>query len=508
MVSARTSIGILLCLGLADLLVHLAGSGRYGFFRDELYYIACGDHLAAGYVDQPPLIALIARCSGLILGTSLVAYRILPAIASGVVVIGTGLLARELGGGPFTWWFAGLVMLVAPLHLAFGSFLSMNAFEPFFWSVCIWIFLRILATGNQRLWLAFGLVCGVALLNKHTTLAFGLAFVIALLLTKHRAQLGRRWIWLAGLITLVVFLPNLVWEARNNWAQVEVVRNAQMFKNTPIGALTFLAEQAIFLNPLTVPLLLAGLAWLFFSNSGSRFRILGWTFVIFLAIVIALNGKSYYPLPIYPSVLAAGAVALESVLLAPRRTWLRHGWVAILVISAVIMLPYVIPVLPVETFIAWDRLLNFSPAVKTERDQFGNLHQLYADMFGWDNIAQTVSEVWHSLPEEDRRKCAILAGNYGEAGAIDLLGRGYGLPRAISGHNNYFLWGPRDYTGEVVILFGEHAETIRTMFSEVTEVARISSKYAAPTEIMLPVYLCRHSKAPLRDLWPAFRFYI
>lgn len=499
---------ILIYLAAAGLLLHFASSGQYGFFRDELYYIACGEHLAAGYVDQPPLIALVARVSRLLLGSSLFAFRFFPALAGACVVLLTGWVARELGGGRYAQILAGLAMLLAPAHLAFGSFLSMNAFEPLFWTACACILIRILKGGDQRLWLILAAVAGIGLLNKHTTLLFGFALVAGLLLTPERKQLRSRWFWLGGLLAFAIFLPNLVWEAQHNWPQIEVVRNAQQFKNNPVGPLRFLGEQIVFLNPIALPVLAAGLGWLFFAGRGKQFRCLGWAFFIVLGVFIALNGKTYYPLPVYPMVVAAGGVGLEAILRGPRQNWLKLGYSAMLVVSGIALIPYGVPVLPIEAFLRYQHAIPLAASVKTERDSDGRLPQLYADMFGWESMVATVAGVYHRLPPAEQAQCAILAGNYGEAGAIDLFGARYGLPNAISGHNNYSLWGPRGYTGDVVILFGEHAESIKSMFGEVEQAAMISNPYAVAVENNLPVYVCRHPKTSLAALWPKLKFYI
>ena len=499
---------VLVFLALACLLLHLAGSGRYGFFRDELYYIACGDHLAWGYVDQPPLIALVARLSGFLLGTSLSAYRFFPALAGACLVLLTGWMTHELGGARFAQVLAGTTILLMPAQLAFGSFLSMNAFEPVFWMTSTLILIRILKGGDERLWLLFGALAGIGLLNKHTTLLFGFGVVMGLLLAGQAAHLRSKWPWVGGLLALGIFLPNLIWEAQHNWPQIEVVLNAQRFKNTPVGLWQFLGEQILFLNPIALPVAVAGLGWLLFAEKGKRFRCLGWTFLLVMATVMVLNGKTYYPLPVYPLVIAAGGVGLGTVLVAPRHRWLKAAYLTVLVVSGTTMLPFSVPVLPIETFLRYQSLIPLARTVKTERDSDGNLHQLFADMFGWENIAATIAEVYHGLSPADRAQCAILAGNYGEAGAIDFFGARLGLPKAISGHNSYYLWGTRGYTGEVVILLGEHAESRKMMFDSVHQAATISNPYAASAEKVLPVYVCRSPKAPLTVIWPAWKFYI
>jgi hypothetical protein len=499
---------ILLSLTATKLLLHLVFSGRYGYFRDELYYIACAEHLAWGYVDQPPLIALMARLARSLLGDSLPALRFFPALAGACVLFLAGRMARELGGGRFAQGLAALGMLVAPAVLAFDSFLSMNAFEPLFWMLCAYLVMRILNDGNPKLWLLVGPAAGVGLLNKHTMLAFGFALVVGLLLTPARVQLRSKWIWLAGLVALVIFLPNLLWEATHQWPQVEVVRNAQRFKNFPIPPLQFLVEQVIFLHPLTFPIWVGGLWFYFFAKAGKRFRCLGWAYLILLVLLLGLRGKTYYLLPAYPMLFAAGAVFLEQAALAPEWRWLKPGVVTALVLGGLVTLPYGLPVLPVDSFIRYEKMVPIARSVRTERDPLGELPQLYADMFGWENMVATVARVYRDLPPQDRVKCAIFTENYGEAGAIDFFGGTQGLPKAISGHNNYWFWGPGSYTGEIVISVGVPREKLERMFGQIEQVATISSLYAMPVETNLPVYLCREPKAPLAQLWPLTRYYI
>lgn len=490
----------------ASLLLHFLGRERYGFFRDELYYIACGNHVAFGYVDQPPLIAVIARLSSLVFGNTISGFRFFPALASAGLVLLTGWMTREFGGGRFAQTLASFAVLLAPIYLAFGSFLSMNVFEPLFWVICACILVRILKGGDQRLWLLFGAVAGAGLQNKHTMLMFGFAVIAGMTLAGDGKYMRTKWFWLGGLLALVIFLPNLVWEAQHNWPQIEVVHNARTIKNNPVSWMSYLGEQILFLNPVALPIVGAGLAWLFLSKKEQRFRALGWAFLIVLVVVKVLQGKAYYPMPFYPILLAAGGVAFGSLPLDWRKC-LRPGFLGLLAISGLLMLPFGVPVLPLETLLRYQKLISLENAVQVEHDSAGELDQLYADMFGWDSMTATIANVYHGLSVTDQAQCAILAGNYGEAGAIDLLGTKYGLPRAISGHNNYYFWGPQGHTGEVVILFGQNAESIKTMFGSVERVAIISDAHAVAAENHLPVYICRRPKAPLTQIWPSLRYF-
>lgn len=504
---------LLACIAFANVALHLFGINHYGFFRDELYYIACGRHLAWGYIDQPPLVALIAWISRHLFGDSLAGYRVLPILTDGATVFFTGVLAGEVGGGRLAQFVAAIAILFSPLFLAFTSFFSMNAFEPLIWLLCAWIAVRIVKGASPRLWIVFGALAGLGLENKHTMLVFGFGLVCGLLFSReHRSGEGNlfrsKWIWLGGLLALAIFLPNLVWEARHGWPQIEVVRNAQEFKNVHVSVLRFLAEQILFMQPIALPIWLAGLYWFLFARGGKRFRFLGWAYLIVVAIFIALSGKTYYVLPAYPILAAAGGAAFEQFTAASRWRWLRIAYPTVLLFGGLVTLPFGVPVLPLDAFLRYENAIPFAHSVKTERDATAELPQFYADMIGWDKIAETVAGVYHGLPQAEQANCAIFAGNYGEAGAIDFYGPKLGLPNAISGHNNYFLWGPRGYSGECVILFGERAEENKKFFGEVTRSATISNPLGMPSEQKVPVYICRRPVAPLSELWPRFRFII
>jgi len=506
--TAAPATAVIAGAALAKLLLQLAGITHYGFFRDELYYMACGEHLAWGYVDQPPLVALVAWFSRHFLGNSLFSYRLLPILAGAAVVCLTGLFARDLGGGRSAQLLACIGILFAPAYLAFDSFLSMNAFEPLFWLLCAWLVLRIAQGASPRLWLLFGAVAGIGLENKHTMLVFGFALVAGLLLAGEFRLFRSKWIWIGALVAFAIFLPNLLWEAHNGWPQIEVVRNAQQFKNVHIGPLLFLGDQILFLNPVALPLWLAGLGWYFFSEEGKRFRFLGFAYLIVLGVFILLAGKSYYPLPAYPILIAAGGVAFERFAALPSRRWLRVAFPALLVVAGLATVPFGVPVLPVGTFLRYSNLIPIAQYAQTEQDATVALPQLYADMLGWKNTAETISRVYHDLPKSEQPGCAILTGNYGEAGAIDYYGPALGLPKAISGHNSYYYWGPRNYTGGCVILFGDRSEELKNLFGEVQQVATISNPLSMPIERELHVYLCRKPRAPLADLWPHFKMII
>jgi len=505
---ALTATAILAATAAMKLLIQLAGISNYGVFRDELYYMACGEHLGWGYVDQPPLIAFLAWFVRHAFGRSLFALRIGSVAAGAVVVYGTGVLARELGGGRFAQFLAAISLLFAPGYLAFDSFFSMNAFEPLFWLFCAWIVVRILNGASSKWWLAFGAVAGLGLLNKHSMLVFGFALMAGLIISKQGALFRSKWIWIGGAIAFALFFPNLLWEARHGWPQIEVVRNGQLYKNALVSPWRFLAEQIAFLGPLGLPLWLAGLFWLLCRREGNRFRFLGCAYLIVLVVFIGAGGKSYYPLPAYPLLMAAGGVALEQGTARRRASW-RVAYPALLVLGGLFIIPFGVPVLPVDTFLRYSQVLPFSKSVEGERDvATAELPQLYADMFGWDNTAITVAHVYRSLPPAERGDCAILGGNYGEAGAIDYYGPGLGLPKALGGHNSYYDWGPHSYSGACMIIFGEQSSQFIRFFGDVQFAAMANNAHATPIEQHVPIYICRKPVAPLSVLWPRFKMII
>ena len=302
---------------MAALLVHLLTNGRYGYFRDELYYIACGRHLDFGYVDQPPLSILLLRLSQLLLGDSLFAIRLLPALAGAAIVALTGIIAREIGGRAWAIALACAGSLCALFYLAVGNFFSMNAFEPLFWMGAVYLLVRIINGGSPTLWLWFGVLLGIGLENKHSTVFFGVGIFVALLLTPERRHFAQKWIWLGGIIAFAIALPNILWQALHHWPTYELLSNiAHSNKNVALSPAQFIAQQAVFLNPGTLPLWLAGLFWLFGSRDGRRYRVIGIIYLVTLAEFIVLHGKSYYLAPAYPMLFAAGGVAVERIFAA------------------------------------------------------------------------------------------------------------------------------------------------------------------------------------------------
>ena len=497
---------LLVLLVAAKLAVHLATAGRYGYFRDELYFLDLGRHLDWGYVDCAPLVALYAKAA-LWLGGSLPVLRAVAAAAGAAKVAITMVLARELGGRRFAQGLAGLCALAAPIYLGIDSILTMNGFEPLFWMGCIWALIRIVRTGDSRLWVAFGVFAGLGLENKHSTLLFGGAVAAALLLSPQRRELAKPWIWIGGAVALLFFLPNLIWQVRHGFPTLEDLRNVKRSgKNVTLSPVDFVREQVLFLHPLLLPIWLTGLVSLL-AGRLSRARVVGWTYVVLLAVMIAAKAKNYYLAPIYPALFAAGAVAIEEWV--ARRSWSRGRLWSKAVVSTLVfaagasVAPAILPFLPPERLLAYQRKIGAVPE-KTEVRHEGPLEQRLGDQFGWPELVADVARIYRSLPPEERARTGIFASNYGEAGALNLLGPALGLPAPICAHQNHSFWGPPKTSPENLIWLQWDRSEIAEHCLSVEEAGRHSHPWGMAEENRA-IYLCRGLKKPLAEMWPGLK---
>jgi hypothetical protein len=494
-------------LAAATFALHFATAGLYGFFIDELYFLACGEHLAWGYVDFPPLTAFQAWLTRALFGDSPYSIRLFPSLASAGLVLLTAAIARALGGGRFAQGLAALAILVCPLYLAFGSYLSMNSIEPLVWMGCAFLLIRMIDTGDTRPWLSFGALAGVGLLNKYTMLLFGFALVAGLSLTRERRLLWTRHLLFGGLLAFLIALPNLVWLVRHGFPLLELLGNIRRHgRDLELSAAQFVKLELLFLNPAAAPLWLAGLWGLFRAQGLSRFRVLGWAFVITFAVLAVSHGshKAYYLGPAYPMLLAAGAIVFERLAARPTWRWLPPVTVTAVAGVGALVAPTVVPLLPPETFLRYTQAIGIAQP-RLERRATHQMPQFFADRFGWREMAETVAAVYHALPPAERRQTAIFANDYGQGGAIDFYGPELGLPKAIGGHLTYWYWGPRDATGATVITLGDRTESAARWFESVTEVADVGHPYAMRQE-HFRVLLCRRPKAgTLAAIWPQLK---
>jgi hypothetical protein len=487
------------------LLFHLAFLPGYGVFRDELYYIACGRRPGWGYVDHPPLVGWVAWLVAQVAGESHLALRVVAALAMAATVWLAGRIARALGGGSFAVALAAVATGLAPVALSLGSYYSMNAFDLLFWALIAWILVRVLSDGPERLWLAFGAVAGLGLLNKISILYLGFGLVVGLVLARRWDVFRSRLFWAGGILALAIFLPHLVWQQANGWPTLEFMANARRDKMVPLSAPGFVKEALLQTAPMAW-LWVAGVGWLLLARASARVRALGFAFLVVVGVLAFGGGKPYYLAAAYSLAFAAGAVALEGWTTGRART-LRSILAVLVVGVGLAVSPLGRPVLPVETFVRYAAALGQKPGTE-ERQALGRLPQFYADMQGWREMAEAVAAVVHALPAEDRAKACVFGQNYGEAAAIEYFARDLDLPPAISGHNSYWLWGPGACTAEVVIVVGDGRERLEERFADV-ELGGVSHcADCMPYEDGRSIWVARGLKQPIASLWPRLKGFI
>lgn len=502
---------VLFILVSVKLLIHLLTNALegYGIFRDEYYYLACSRHLDLGYVDQPPLSIYILTLSRLLLGDSLFALRFLPALAGSLMVLFTGLTVRKLNGGITAIIFACLAVIAAPIMLGMNNIYSMNAFDTLLWTIAAYLLVRLIKENNPKLWIGIGVVIGLGLLNKISMGFFAVGVFAGVLLTKQRKHLSTRWPYLAALIAGGLFLPYIVWNLVNNMAHLEFIHNASNYKYAGVTRMDFLVGQLMLSNPVSLPLWLAGFYYYFWAEEGKRFRLLGIAFVtVVLVFIINGHSKPEYMSPGYPILFAAGAVQLERLTLKKRMAALKYVLPILMVVSGLVLAPFALPCLPVERYIDYAKTLGMEPHT-SEGKELSELPQHYADMFGWENMAKTVSEVYASLPPEEKEKTVIFANNYGEAGSIEYYSQKYELPPVISPHNSFWIWGwdHADKNYETIIVIDGKKEDHLYSLETVEQVATIQCRYCMPYENNLPVFIGRNLKHPFKEIWNAEKNY-
>jgi 4-amino-4-deoxy-L-arabinose transferase-like glycosyltransferase len=491
-------------IALVRVALYLLTASHYGYFRDELYYLACGEHPAWGYMDQPPLIAWMAWLLQHTIGTSLYAIRLLPMLADLGAIAVTALLTQKLGGQRWAMLFSALAVLVTPIFLAFSHLFTMNAFDPLLWTLLAWLIVNLIQTGNQRLWLWIGGLVGITLLNKYGVLFLVLGLLVGMIVSPLRRSVVRPWFWAGiGLATLIA-LPNFLWQWHWNFPFVQLVSAVRHNgRDVMLPPLPYLAQQAQMLSFIPALLVVLGVGFLL-SPRGRRYSILAWGFLSVLGLMLLLKGKFYYVAPAYPAMFAAGAVSLEQLTERQWMKWFRPVYALAMLVVGALIAPTALPLLPVKAYIAYTKALGIQQQ-KFENEPQSQLPQIYADMFGWEERVRTVAAYYRSLSPEEQRVTAIGAPNYGEAGAVDLFGAKYGLPKSISGSNNYWIWGPRDYTGQSIILLDERSpDKYLSHGQSLREIAHPMDPYSRPDEDF-PDYHCRGLTPTLQALWPTLK---
>jgi 4-amino-4-deoxy-L-arabinose transferase-like glycosyltransferase len=502
------ALRLVVALALVALAGHVAVNllTSYEFHRDEFLYLAMGRHLRLWAMDFPPLIAIVARVERAILGDSLAAIRLVPAIAAAALVALSAVIARELGGGRFAQGLAALCVLASPLFLRAGNLFQPVVLDQLWWTLALLALVRLgheEMRGGSRWWIVLGAAGGLGLLTKFSIIFLGLALLAALLATAGgRRALGTRGPWLAALLALLLGLPSLVGQIRLGLPVLGQMRDLRSTQLERVGPTEFLGGQLL-LGP-AVALAAAGLVWLLRAREAAPYRVLGWSCLAAFLLLLALQGKAYYVGPVYPALWGAGAAALDrwrSSGAAARS--LRVAAVALVALFGLVALPFGVPILPPPQMARYAATMGVGAAVTTNWGARLALPQDYADMLGWKEMVAAVAAQWRTLPWDTQHIAALYAENYGQAGALDFYGPRHGLPPAVSAAGSYWFFGPGTREGDPLVAVGVSASDLNAYYRRVVPMAVLpGSPWAVPSERDVPLNLALGSVRTLREIWP------
>jgi hypothetical protein len=496
--------GIVGLLAAVKLVLHLATDAftPYGIHRDELLYLAMGRHFHLWRMDFPPLIALAAQAERALAGDSLVSIRLLPTLAGTLILVLAALIARELGGGPFAQGVAALAVLCGLLFLRSASLFQPVVPDQLWWTLGLYALVRLCRTQRPGWWLAVGLACGAGFLTKFSILFFGAGLAGAILLTRHRRALLTPWPWMALVLALAIGSPSLVGQVRLGWPVLSSMADLRHTQLDRVTYADFLKGQALMVGP-AILLAIAGLVSLL-AGRLRAFRMVGWACVLPVLILMLMHGKEYYAGPVYPTLLAAGAVALEAFRvrgLAPGLRWAMAGSIVVL---AAVTLPLGLPILAPERMAGYTDALGISALVN--RNNHGGMERLpqdYADLLGWPQQVATLAAAYRALPPAERAQAVVWTGNYGEAAAVDFFGPRLGLPHAVSAAGTYWFFGPGDKPGAVLLAINTPERDLWAMgYTVVRQAGSSDYAWAVGEERHLPIYVVTGATSTLQAEWP------
>jgi hypothetical protein len=494
-----SDISVLVALAFGLTLLHVVTNGQYGFHRDELATVDDARHLAWGYVAYPPLTPFLGRVSLQAFGPSLRGIRLFPALAMGVSLLLAGLMAYEMGGKRFAQVVAALAVAIAPVPLRAGALLQYVAFDYLWWVGIAYLTIRLLRTDDPRVWVGIGATVGLGMLTKYSVLFLVAGLLVGLVMTDARKYLKSRWLWIGVALSVLIFLPNLIWQIQHQFISMDFLRHIHA-RDVRIGRTDgFLSDQLkIVTNFITIPLWVAGLVALLALPKFKMYRPVAWMFIVPFVLFLIAKGRGYYMAPAYPMLLAAGAVAFErwataSSLMAARSGWLRAATFALMAIGGMAVVTVALPLAPVNS--AWWNRIDDSD---------------FKEEIGWPELTGEVARIWNSLPGEEKSRTAILASNYGEAGAVDLYGPALGLPQAISGVNSYWQRGYGDPPPQTLIVLGLSGDDVEYFFTSCQLSGHVTNRYGVKNEETSDhpdIFVCQPPRSSWPEFWAKFRHF-
>jgi hypothetical protein len=494
-----SDFAVLVLWATAGVLLHTVTNGQYGFHRDELATVDDGRSLAWGYVAYPPLTPFLARIAFILFGPSLLGLRAFAAVALGVVLVLTGLMARHLGGGRQAQIVAALAAAIGGVAFSGGTLFQYVSFDYLWWVAAAYFMVRLLASDDSRWCLAIGAAVGLGMVTKYTMMFLVVGIAAGFLFTPARRYLRSPWLWCGIALAFVIFLPNFLWQIRHHFVSLDFLKSIHARDIRAGRTGTFVLDQFwTATNPPTVPLWLAGLCYLFATQDGKRYRPIGWMFIIPFALFVIGRGRGYYMAPAYPMLFAAGAVWGERwvATLNSRRARVIRGitW-RFLAIGGLVVAAIVLPIAPPGSL--WWQL--------ADKANGGN----FSEEIGWPELVETVASIRDSLPVEAQSGLGILTGDSGQAGAINLYGRALRLPRAICGMNSHWLRGYGDPPPETVIVVGMSRDFVQSAFESCQIAGHVSNHFGIKNSTIrdTDIFVCHSLRQPWPRFWQGFQYY-
>lgn len=490
-------------MGLLAFCLHAAFAGRYDVFRDELYFIVCGRHPAFGYADQPPLVPLLAALF-YAPGHSVWLLRLPATLSAGALAWLAVRFARLLGGGTFGGVIAGVCVTIAPMLMGIVATLNTTAFDPLAWTLIAYLMVMATRDGDRTALLWCGVVAGLDFEVKYSLVFWAVSLAAGLAATPERRVFGEKNLWLGAGIAAVIGVPSILWQATHGWPFLELAAAAKA-KNADTPPLSFLVNQLLVMSPLLAPVWLAGIIAPFVLASLKPVRFLAIAFLVSLALVLLTHGKDYYIAATYPVMFITGAVAIAQLCQKTWRRGLVAGWGALAVAFSAIIAPLALPVLSIPDLRNY--LLHFPLKPQQQEKSFAGtlLPQVFADQLGWHDFTDQVGAAWQKIPAADRADTGIKLDNYGEAAALDVYGQPYGLPPALSGHNQYYLWGPRGQRPRNLLVVQNNPDRLAPYCEQAVILGTTSSPDAMAYENGKTIAYCRGLKVDMVKLWPELK---
>jgi len=492
----KKHLPILLTLALVKFGIQLLGNRNYGFHRDELLHLSVSEHLAWGYFEFPPFIAFMGKLSYWLFDYSLLGIRLFPTLAGVAILVLCGLMAKEMGGKPKAVFLAGVCVLAFLPFYRNHTLFQPVAFDQLFWTLGFYFFIKYINSQHRKFLLLMGITLGLGLLNKYTMLVLAFGLFIGLLFYQNGKLFKNKWLYISAFVGLLILLPNILWQAQHDFPLVRHLRALNDNQLEAIGTWAFLLDQ-VEMAP-TFIMFFCGCVGLFFVRALRSYRSIGIAALVIFSSLWVLKSKTYYVFALYPVVFAAAAVTVAFLL--RKRPALVYVVAASVFLPMVFFIPNLTPILPIEKFVNYAGLEEKNGRVELTGD--------YADMFGWEEQAKLVDSVYQSLLPKERNNCVLWAENYGEAGALKILGKQYGLPNPISRHGSFWSWGYGNKDAEVWISLGNETPSVEQVFEEVELVKMITHKYAIDEENGIPLYICRKPKVDISQWWAAYEAHV